>query len=141
MKREQVFIDTGAWIALLIANDQYHDKAVDFYSNLSSAIRRTTSSHVVSETYTWLRYKAGYRYASRYLEVISQSQLQSRLTILYDNAEILELADAILRDFPDQKLSYTDAISMSMMRLENIRKVFGFDRHFYLMGFEMVPQS
>ena len=51
----------------------------------------------------------------------------------------LELAEQLLRDFPDQRLSYVDAVSMAMMKKKQMSKVFGFDHHFYMMDFELVP--
>ncbi|MFS0647309.1 hypothetical protein [Siminovitchia sp. 179-K 8D1 HS] len=49
------------------------------------------------------------------------------------------MAEQLLKDFPDQNLSYVDAVSMAIMKTEQIQKVFGFNRHFYLLKLEIVP--
>lgn len=139
MKRTVIFVDIGAWIALMNANDQYHIQVAKYYRLLEPHVKLVTSSHVISETYTWLRYKAGIISALAFISVIRQAVLHSRLSIVLDHPDVLELAEQLLADFSDQKLSYTDAISMAIMKNENITRVFGFDRHFHLMRFELVP--
>ena len=139
MKGLVLFVDTGAWIALMNSNDQYHVLAAKYYRLLEPHIKLVTSSHVISETYTWLCYKAGFPSASAYITVTRQAVLHSRLSIIHDHPDMLELAEQLLTDFSDQKVSYTDAISMAIMKTKNMKQVFGFDRHFQLMGFELVP--
>ncbi len=141
MKRESVFIDTGGWIALMNAGDRYHHLAFTYYKGLSTVVRRITSSHVLSETYTWLRYRIGYTAAVRFLAVIRQAEAEGVLNVVYDELETLTDAENLLRDFPDQKLSYADAVSMAIMRKRGVGRAFGFDKHFYLLGFEVEPAS
>lgn len=139
MRREKLFIDTGAWIALAASRDQYHKIATTFYRLLPPSVQRVSSSHVISETFTWLRYKAGFDPAATFLKVIRQAKENGSLTVLTDDLRVLEGAEQLLHDFPDQKISYTDAVSMEIMHRERIGKVFGFDRHFRLLNFELAP--
>ncbi len=139
MKRDKLFIDTGGWIALMDSGDKFHSQAKTFYLSLDPAIQRITSSHVVGETYTWLRYKAGFPAACKFLSVIRQAKLSDRLSMVHDNADLLERAEQLLEDFEDQKLSYVDALSIAAMRNEGISRIFGFDHHFYVLKFELVP--
>jgi len=139
MKREKLFIDTGGWIALIDAGDTFHLSAKSFYLSIDPSVKRMTSSHVIGETFTWLRYKTGFSVASLFLSVVRQAKLNERLTIVYDGNDLLEQTEQLLADFPDQKLSYVDALSMAIMRREGISKVFGFDHHFNYMKFAAVP--
>lgn len=139
MSRDKIFVDTGGWIALLNANDQHHKMAVDYYRNLSPALLKVTSSHVVSETFTWLRYKVGFRHASLFLDVLRRAQHSQYLELMFDQPDDHEQVVQLLQDFSDQKLSYTDALSFILMKNGSIHTVFGFDQHFYLMKFEMNP--
>lgn len=139
MRKNKLFIDTGAWIALLDSKDRFHKQAVGFYQNLDPSIQRVSSSHVIAETYTWLRYKTGFLFASRFLNVVQQARSSNVLTVITDSQDVLELAEQLLMDFQDQKLSYVDALSMAIMKKEGITNVFGFDHHFYLMKFEVSP--
>lgn len=139
MKRDKVFIDTGAWIALIEEKDQFHERASNFLKSLDPSVQRISSSFVIAETYTWLRYREGFSYAKRFLEIINSSKRNGTLKIILDHQDTLELAEQLLKDFPDQKFSYVDAVSMAIMKTEKIQKVFGFDHHFYLLDFEVVP--
>jgi len=56
------------------------------------------------------------------------------------NHEDFEEARTYLDKFSDQRISFTDATSFSLMRRHNIRKVFGFDRHFAMAGFEEISK-
>ncbi len=102
-------------------------------------MKRVTSSFVIAETYTWLRYREGFSYAKRFLEIIGSSQGNRTIEVILADHETLELAEQLLKDFPDQKLSYVDAASIAIMKMEQIQKIFGFDRHFYILDFEVVP--
>lgn len=139
MSKSRIFIDTGAWIGLIDGNDQYHRKAVAFYDHIDPTMEKTTSTHVIAETYTWLRYRAGFVCSSRFLSIIQQARAVGAVNILLDSDKTIELAEQILLDYPDQKLSYVDATSMALMRSYDIRQVFGFDHHFNFLKFELLP--
>jgi predicted nucleic acid-binding protein len=139
MKRNRLYVDTGAWIALTNTNDQYHQTAIHYYRGLELGLQLVTSSHVIAETYTWLRYRVGHHSAYPFLSITRQAILHGRLQVFYDDEDLLEVAEQCLADFPDQKLSYPDAISIALMKREGISKVFSFDYHFHIVGFEVVP--
>lgn len=139
MKQDKLFIDTGAWIALIVKKDQFHTVASNYYKNLYPSVKRITSSYVIGETYTWLRCREGFLYANRFLNIIEKSKKHGFLHVILENQEILERAEQFLRDYQDQKLSYTDAVSMAIMKKEQIQKAFGFDKHFYILNFQLVP--
>lgn len=139
MKNPKCFIDTGAWIALINSRDQYHEQAVLYYRGIDPAMRRYTSSYVISETYTWLRYRTSYLQANTFLQIIRKSSLNGTLVIIHEDTHLLTQAEQYLSEFKDQKLSYVDACSLAMMKKEGIKQVFGFDHHFYLLDFEVVP--
>ncbi|MFD1360949.1 hypothetical protein [Lentibacillus salinarum] len=54
MKRSKLFIDTGAWIALIVKTDQFQNMARSYLESLDLSIKRLSSSYVIAETYTWL---------------------------------------------------------------------------------------
>ncbi|WP_026906923.1 type II toxin-antitoxin system VapC family toxin [Paucisalibacillus globulus] len=139
MKRNKLFIDTGAWIALMVESDQFHTKARSYLEDLDLSTKRYSSTYVIAETYTWLRYRIGFKYADSFLDIIQRSKASGALDVIICEMDILELAEQLLRDFPEQRLSYVDAVSMAIMKKEKITKVFGFDQHFYILGFEVVP--
>lgn len=139
MRKDKIFIDTGAWIALIVTGDNFHKKAVSFYHDLKPNVQRYTSSHVIAETFTWLRYQVGFTFASQFLSIVREASSMNTLNIIKDEESILEHAEQLLLDLYDQKLSYVDAVSLAIMSKKRISKVFGFDSHFYLMKFELLP--
>jgi predicted nucleic acid-binding protein len=44
-----------------------------------------------------------------------------------------------VKRFSDQKLTFTDTVNMAVMRRLGLRKVFSFDWHFGLLGFQVIP--
>jgi predicted nucleic acid-binding protein len=45
----------------------------------------------------------------------------------------------LLMKYKDQKLSFHDALCVSVMKREGIFRIFTFDKHFWLFGFEVFP--
>ena len=71
----KVFIDSGAFIALIDERDPLHKASQAFYKSLTKrAIPLITSLMVISETYTWLRYHVGYDSAVRFIGIIERSE-------------------------------------------------------------------
>ena len=66
-----IFVDTGAWIALLNQRDQYHDDAVVIYNGLKQQkARLLTTDYVIDETVTWLKYRSSHQVAVRFLDLV-----------------------------------------------------------------------
>jgi uncharacterized protein len=59
----KAFIDSGAWIALLVGSDQNHASARKLFAECHGKLTWVTSSLVVAESATWLVYH-GYRLAA-----------------------------------------------------------------------------
>lgn len=51
----RLFIDTGAFIAMIDERDPLHQEAQAFYTSIRKRVTLITSLLVISETYTWLR--------------------------------------------------------------------------------------
>ena len=66
-----IFVDTGAWIAILNPNDQYHREAVAVYRHFQQQKTRfLTTDYVIDETVTRLRYDTNHSIAVMFLERI-----------------------------------------------------------------------
>lgn len=133
----ELFVDTGAWVALADEGDGHHGAAAAVYPRfLASYARLVTTSLVVAETYTLLRAKLGHRAAVRFLDAVNASP---RIERVLATKEIESAAEDILRQYEDQPFSYADAVSFAVMRHRRIREAFAFDRHFAAAGFVRVP--
>ena len=134
----QVFVDSGAWIAICDLRDQYHDRAVGAYQKLlRDRTMLVTSNLVIAETYILIRRRGGFRPAMRFLRALRQSQ---RLLKWYSDEEIEMQAERVLEQYGDHDFSLTDAVSFVLMRERGIEWAFAFDRHFQVAGFELVPR-
>jgi predicted nucleic acid-binding protein len=131
-----IFIDTGAFLARHLARDQFHERAVEGWTQLSGH-RCVTTSHVIDETLTLLARRAGHAFAGERARAILTSRvLQIERPDLDDELAALEQFER----FGDQAISFTDALSFAVMRRLRIERAFCFDRHFALAGFELWPE-
>jgi len=136
----RIFIDAGGWIAIINDSDKYHSEAKSHYLQLLK--RRTnflTSNYVLAETYTWLRYHAGYRYAIRFHEMMTAAEKLGNLKILWIDRAIADTAWEIFERYSDQLFSFTDCTSFVLARHAKVNEVFAFDDDFVTMGFMMRP--
>ena len=132
-----IFIDTGAFLARYIKNDQYHNKAVAFWDQIRGGKESCfTSNFVLDETFTLLGRRAGYDfavqrakniYASKYLVVLRPAKPDELKALTFFSKHA------------DKLISFTDCISFVLMGRERIKRVFSFDQHFEWAGFTLCP--
>jgi len=133
----EIFVDTGAWVALADQDDKYYERAVREYPNLLKRYRRlVTTNLVVAEVYIILCKALGHTAAITFLESVGSSP---RIEKVESTEELETEAQDILRRYSDQDFSYTDAVSFALMRQRSIDTAFAFDKHFSIAGFSMVP--
>lgn len=137
MVAEKLFVDTGAWLAVIDPRDQYHQPASAFYRQALQAYRPLiTTNLVVAETYVNLRRSLSHAAAIGFLYTIEQS---SRIECIWSRPDLENQARQILRKCDDQDFSYVDTVSFALMREMEITEAFAFDRHFVTAGFVCVP--
>ena len=137
MESNTLFVDTGAWFALADKSDQHHSQAVKVYPKLLSSFHHlTTTNLVIVETYVLIRRAIGHQPAISFLENIAASP---RVIKIYSDSALEEEAEDILRKYQDQNLSYTDAVSFTIMKQYEIIQAFSFDQHFVTAGFTLTP--
>lgn len=133
----ELFVDTGAWIALADKRDEHHADAAGAYSGLLRTYARlVTTNLVVAETYSLLRTELGHRPAVRFLDSIAASPRIERVPV---TEEMEDEAEDFLRECNDQAFSYVDAISLAVMRARGIHEVFAFNGLFNSAGFKRIP--
>jgi len=137
---KQLFVDTGAWVALNNKKDKYHSDAVrankDF---LDRGYFYVTSDYILDETYTLLRYDVGHKRAVEFGAEIKSLQQMGKIRIVYINLDILGKAWEIFEKYSDKDFSFTDCTSFSAMEILGIREAFSFDKHFEQSGFIRLP--
>jgi|GEM_PF-1310420 len=108
---ERLLIDSGAFIALLDADDDLHLEAARFYQEVSSAV----AQGIAAEVYTFLRYHHGRAVAMRWLDFLDRARASGHLALLCADAEDDRRATGLLRRFGDQALSYVDALTQGTL--------------------------
>lgn len=138
MGKDTIFVDTGAWFALVNKSDQYHNQAVEIYPKLLSSYRHlTTTNLVIAESYILIRCTIGHRPGIAFLENLGASP---RVMKIYSDGVLEEAAEKTLKKYQDQDFSYTDAVSFAVMNQYGIKQAFSFDVHFLTAGFTLIPQ-
>ncbi|MDP6361064.1 MAG: PIN domain-containing protein [Planctomycetota bacterium] len=134
-----IYIDTGAFLARYMSRDQHHVEAGNAWEKLSKGRNQLfTSNFVLDETFTLLARRAGYDFAAQKAKSIYSSQSLTILRPDYDH-EIDALA--WFEKYSDHEISFTDCVSFALLKANRIKRVFSFDQHFKLAGFELWPKS
>lgn len=136
----RVFVDTGAWIALVAQTDNHHREGFAYFDyQLQRGSRFTTTDFVLDESITRLSYDYGHSVAVDFLTLIKSAQLEGQLLNCRISESDFTVAESLFLKYHDVKLSFTDCTSFAVMRRLNLSGVFGYDAHFEMMGFTLNP--
>lgn len=127
----RIFVDTGAWMALEIKNDQYHPRARTYYQTATKS--RTlffTNDYVLDEVYTRLIYDFHLKQAREFHQQILSAVDKRQLVLLEVGDKDRKLAWLMLDKYSDHKLSFTDATIIAQVTELHLDEIFTFDRHF-----------
>ena len=130
----RLFVDTGAWYALIDRNDPDHKNAADFFWRNKTPL--ITTNFIFDETVTLLRSRLGWAVAADFGKKLRDSGFVS-LVVVKDIDE--EKAWEIFLKFKDKDFSYTDCTSFALMQRLQIDTAFSFDSHFKIMKFQVLP--
>jgi predicted nucleic acid-binding protein len=132
-----IFIDTGAFLARYVPQDEHHRRARRAWSEIERGHRRCfTSNFVLDETFTLLGRRSSYGFAAERARALLGS---TALTILRSDAQDEAKAVDLFAKFADQRVSFTDCVSFVLMRRHQLERAFTFDRHFADAGFDLAP--
>ena len=132
-----IYIDTGAFLARHLSKVQYHRQANTFWDVIQNRSEQcVTSNFVLDETFTLLGRRAGYSFAAQRAKNIYASE---SLDILRPSREDELEAIGFFEKYSDHRLSFTDCVSFILMKSKKIKRVFTFDHHFHLSGFQIYP--
>ncbi len=129
---EKVFVDTGFWYALNDRLDPAHARALASFKE--NTLPLVTSKAVLWETLTLIRYRLGHHLAVQFGEEI---MTDARVGFLEIGQQDEREAWRVFRRHHDQRLSFTDCLSFTLMRRSGIRKALAFDGDFSRMGFTL----
>ena len=131
----QLFVDSGAWIALRSQRDQHHVEADRLFRlALADRTRLVTTNLVLAEVHRLTLFRAGVDAARRALDRIDASP---SVTVHWASADHHEAACRWLERLAPRPVTYTDAVSFAVMEQLRCRHALGFDQDFAVAGFEI----
>jgi predicted nucleic acid-binding protein len=132
--KTEVFIDTSAFYALLVRNDECHDAIVNYMAQAARARQAfLTTDYILDETATLLKARGHGRLAEECLSDILASQ---SCRIAWMDADLFQDAFALFSRHADQAWSFTDCVSFTVMRQRKLSSALTKDRHFQAAGFQ-----
>ncbi len=126
-----IFVDTSFWVALRNRRDSQHEMAVALLEEHAPTALVTTN-HVVGETWTFLRRRAGHKSAVSFIDLFEKSPRANSVTV---DPETEDDAFRWLRKHDEREYSFVDATSFAVMRSLRIDSVLAFDGDFTAAGF------
>ncbi len=134
--RPAVFIDTWAWVALVVTDDPAHQRAEAALAKLrGQGALLVTSNFVLAETLTRLRYDFGLPAALRLERVVALLRTNGWVDAQVVDDAVWAAALDWFRRFDDQRFSFVDCTSFAIMAQRGISEALTGDRHFAAAGF------
>jgi uncharacterized protein len=124
-----IFVDTGAWFALLVPDDRDHLAAESWLGRNTQPL--VTTDYVIDELLTLLRVRGQAQCAVRAGRVLLGEEV-ARIAWV-SPADVRQGWDYFHR-YEDKGWSFTDCVSRAVIERLGIRQAFAFDRHFRQFG-------
>ncbi len=122
--------DTSYLVALFVANDERHARAVEINNGIRDRVFIT--DQVFSEFITIASKKTGNKNAY----VFGKKLLASEMVLIIPQMEDISAALEFVRKYPE--VSFCDAVSAAVMQQMGVQKVLSFDSDFDRLGFERI---
>lgn len=135
------FVDTGAWLALVLRNDPLHSRASTYYRKLEQEREPLIASdYVLTETYTYLRFAGGARLAEEARAVFREAEDANLLRVEWVDKIVADEAWELFINYHGGNLSFTDCTSVIICHKLSIETIFAFDSNFKgIAGIEVIP--
>lgn len=124
-----IFADTGAFLAYRNKKDKYHETALKLFRDALKGKygQIYTSDYIYDEALTLALIRTNNLTIAMDIAEVIRSP---RIKMIFIDTEILEKSTKTFKQYSDRNLSFTDAVSIEIMKEFNIEKYFGFDSHF-----------
>ena len=132
-----LFVDSGPFVAIANPGDQYAAEARRGWQRLAAErVPLISTEHVLDEVATAIcRFQDPHRAA-----LWVRQQFDSGLIRwLSCGPTDWRTATDWMEQYSDQQISFTDALSFTLMRRMRLAEAFTFDRHFAIAGFVKWP--
>jgi len=135
----RLFLDTGFLIALEAADDQHHQAASAHWRRLTGSMPRlVTTSYVFDEVVTF--FNSRNRHAKA-VEIGNLLLVSPSVELIHVSEPLFQEAWRYFSQHSDKSYSFTDCVSLVVMKRLRIRKALTFDKHFVQAGYGTEPES
>lgn len=136
----KVFVDTSAWIAIVLEGDLHHSEAESYFRGLvKGGAKVMTSNYVIDETLTRLLYDQSLRAAQKFYKKIKEASSKNRLMVFWIDEAIVDDAWNAFVKFAEHRLSFTDCTSYALVKRYRLDEIFAFDDDFAKVGLNLMP--
>ncbi|KKU56721.1 MAG: hypothetical protein UX80_C0032G0013 [Candidatus Amesbacteria bacterium GW2011_GWA2_47_11b] len=130
-----IFIDSDAFIGLIIPTDALHTAALKQVDKLTTAQEDLiTSWETIDEVCTKLSYYHGKKIAARFLDYLESS----RIKIEYVTPVVAKKTLEIFGKQTSKNISLTDCANVAICRSLGITHIFSFDPHYSQNGLKLL---
>ncbi|MBI2264954.1 MAG: type II toxin-antitoxin system VapC family toxin [Armatimonadetes bacterium] len=138
-----IFVDSSAWIGLMVTRDRHHEEARAAYEQLRETRHSlVTSDYVLNETYTRVRaLTQNWRLLHRAHEYFLQAEEKASLLVHWTDKTIFDAARDLFMSWKDQNFSFVDCVSFVTARKLGIQECFSFDRDFLIAGLRLYQKK
>src|SRR3989344_5838122 len=129
----KVFIDTSAFVALLVDKETDHKKVAKKYHDYrQKRVILFTSDYILDELFTRLLY---YQQVDikKYIQKLKEFYFKGKKTVLRIDEALFEKGFEVFFKFSDHKVSFTDATSYVLLRDFSLDEIFTMDDDFKKM--------
>lgn len=133
----RVFIDTSAFIALLVSSEQWHEACKKKYRGYTDKNALFfTNILVLSELYTRLIYDVGKRDCEKVVKQINKLKEEDKLRIFQLDPALLKETEKVMLRFGEYKLSFADASIIAIAKAYDMDEIFTLDKDFRKVGLQ-----
>jgi predicted nucleic acid-binding protein len=131
-----VFIDTSGFYAILVKKDDRHRQASDFMREAArKRLRFAATDYVLDETATLLQARGHIQVVNLFFASVFESRV---CRIIWTDADRFQQAKSLFLRRLGQGWSFTDCLSVVVMKDLGLREVLSKDFHFEAAGFTVL---
>lgn len=131
-----IFVDTGAWVAYVSPDDQYHHVASQWMHHNRRHL--VTTDYVVDEALTLLKARGEPVRAQQLGVLLFGGSFNSLIDLHYLSEQDVLAAWDVFRTYSDKEWSFTDCTSKMVIDKLGLTHAFAFDQHFRQFGMVVV---
>lgn len=130
----KVFIDTSAFIAYFIKQDEFHDDAVSkFKLYRQQNAKLLTSDYILDELQTWFSAKQSKNLLEKLVYSLQRMEEEGEIKVFSVDRPTFRKAQEVLLKFSGHKISFTDATSFCLYKEFSLDEIFTLDDDFKKM--------